>query len=81
VGAYQVLRHTTGAFATACQPGRTSQSLTGLPNTLANFNVSAASSVEATTPLWVYQLTSKTTQGAAATPSYVERQMSVTIAK
>jgi len=48
---------------------------------LANFNVSAASSVEATTPLWVYQLTSKTTQGAAAMPSYVERQMSVTIAK
>jgi MSHA biogenesis protein MshP len=81
--AYQVLQNSAGAFATACHPGPTSSTIT-LTNTLVNFNVtvqcSAASSVEATTPLWVYQITSTATQGTAGTPDYVERQMIVTIA-
>jgi hypothetical protein len=37
--------------------------------------------VEDTITLWVYQLTSTATQGTVATPGYVERQMTVTIAQ
>lgn len=84
-GAYQVLQNTAGAFATACQPGPTSQTLTGLPNTLAIYtvtvNCTSVTTSDGGTPLTVYQLTSTAKQGAAATPDYVERQMSVTIAR
>lgn len=84
-GAYQVLPASGAAFATNCRAGTTSQGISPLPNTLSGFNVnvgcSTTSHVEDTITLWVYQLTSTATQGTAATPDYVERQMTVTIAQ
>ena len=75
-GAYQVLRNGS------CPA---SQLLAAMPNTLANFNVTvncaSAATTEAGTAVTIYQLTSIATQGTVATPNYVERQMSVTIAK
>jgi MSHA biogenesis protein MshP len=82
-GAYQVLRNSAGAFSTACLAGTTPQPLTGLPNTLANFTVtvtcSSVSTTDGTTPLIVFQLLSTAYQGTS--PNYVERQITVTIAK
>ena len=84
-GAYQVLPASAAVFATNCRAGTTSQGISPLPNTLAGFNVnvecSASSHVEDASTLWVYSLTSTATQGTAATPDYVERQMTVTIAQ
>lgn len=84
-GAYQALPNSAVGFAATCRAGATSQVVAPLPNTLSGFNVnvgcSATSHVEDTTTLWVYQLTSTATQGTAATPDYVERQMAVTIAQ
>jgi len=84
-GAYQVLPASAAAFATTCRAGTTSQVVAPLPSTLAGFSVntacSATSHVEGTSTLWVYSLTSTATQGTAATPDYVERQMAVTIAQ
>lgn len=84
-GAYQVLPASAAAFATACRAGTTSQVVAPLPNTLAGFSVNVAcgatSHVEDASTLWVYSLTSTATRGTVATPDYVERQMSVTIAQ
>lgn len=84
-GAYQVLPASGAAFATACRPGPHSQVIAPLPNTLAGFAVNvqcaATSHVEGAAMLWVYNLTSTATQGVVATPDYVERQISVTIAQ
>jgi hypothetical protein len=59
--------------------------LAALPNTLANFNVrvdcGSAAASEAGATVTMYQLTSTAKQGTFATPNYVERQMSVTIAQ
>lgn len=75
-GAYQVLRNNN------CPA---TQVLAALPNTLANFNVqvdcSSTAASEASATVTMYQLTSTATQGTVATPDYVERQMSVTIAQ
>lgn len=84
-GAYQVLPQSGAAFATACRPGPTSQVVSPLPNTLVGFSVNVECSStphsEAAATITVYQLTSTATQGTAATPDYVERQMMVTIAQ
>lgn len=85
-GAYQVLPASAAAFASTCRSaGSNSQNLNGLPNSLAGFAVAvgcqASSHVEGTRTLWVYNLTSTATQGTVATPNYVERQMTVTIAQ
>ena len=86
-GAYQVIQSGVvgGVFATACQPGPTSQVLAALPNTLANFTVqvdcSSTAASEASATVTMYQLTSTAKQGTVATPDYIERQMSVTIAQ
>jgi len=84
-GAYQALPQSGAAFATACRPGPTSQVIAPLPNTLAGFsvNVQCASTAhsEASATVTIYQLTSTATQGTPATPGYVERQMTVTIAQ
>ena len=76
-GAYQVLQN-GGCPATP-------QVLAALPGTLANFTVtvqcSSTAASEAGTAITIYQLTSTATQGTPATPNYVERQMSVTIAQ
>jgi len=84
-GAYQVLPNSAVGFAATCRGGATSQSVTPLPNTLSGFTVnvgcSATSHVEGASTLWVYSLASTATQGTVATPDYVERQMTVTIAQ
>lgn len=76
-GAYQVLQN-----GGACAPS-TPVTLTG--TTLQNFTVTvtctSAATTEAGVPVTMYQLTSLATQGTAATPDYIERQMSVMIAQ
>ena len=78
-GAYQVLQN--GSCAA-------SQTLASLPGTLAGFTVTVSCTAsaanpydEAGTPVNMYQLASTAKQGAVASPGYVERQMSVTIAQ
>lgn len=75
-GAYQALRNGSCVVT---------QQLAPLPNTLADFivNVTCIPNTynETGTTVNMYQLTSTATQGAVATPNYVERQMSVTIAQ
>jgi MSHA biogenesis protein MshP len=75
-GAYQALQNNSCVA---------SQVLAAMPNTLANFNVrvdcTSKPASEASATVTMYQLTSTAKQGTAATPNYVERQMSVTIAK
>jgi len=76
-GAYQVLQNAGCPAAT--------QVLAAMPNTLAGFNVqvdcSSVSTTDAGIPVVMYQLISTANQGTVATPNYVERQISVTIAK
>ncbi|MDD5384999.1 MAG: hypothetical protein PHG89_08985 [Gallionella sp.] len=84
-GAYQVLPNSAVGFAANCRAGATSQVVAPLPNTLAGFNVNvqcvSTPHSEAAATVTIYQLTSTATQGAPATPNYVERQMTVTIAQ
>ena len=86
-GAYQVLPNSAvvGGFAENCRAGATSQVLAPLPNTLSGFNVNvgcdATAHSEAAATITLYQLTSTATRGTVATPDYVERQMTVTIAQ
>lgn len=81
-GAYQVIK---GAIAcgTFAAPVATAVTLTG--TTLQNFTVTvncgSGATTEAGAAVTIYQLTSVATQGTPATPDYVERQMSVTIAQ
>lgn len=75
-GAYQVLVNN------ACS----SQALTGLPNTLSGFTVNVACTAypvynEAGNTVNMYQLSSTASQGTQGTPNYVERNLTVTIAK
>jgi MSHA biogenesis protein MshP len=76
-GTYQVLKNSACPASPAV--------LAALPNTLANFTVtvqcSSTAASEAGTAITIYQLISTATQGTPATPNYVERQMSVTIAQ
>lgn len=86
-GAYQILPNSAvpGGFAEVCRTGAASQVVAPLPNTLAGFavNVGCTSTAhsEAGATVTVYQLTSTATQGAAATPDFVERQITATIAQ
>jgi MSHA biogenesis protein MshP len=76
-GAFQVLRNTNCPVAPTTLPA--------LPNTLASFTVTVLCTSTATTeaglPVTMFQLTSTAIQGTPATPNYVDRQMSVTIAQ
>ena len=77
-GAYQVLQNG------GCPASPTV--LAALPNTLANFNVRvdclSTAVTEASATITMYQLTSTATQGTTVgAPDYIQRQMSVTIAK
>ncbi|MEO6975338.1 MAG: pilus assembly PilX N-terminal domain-containing protein [Gallionella sp.] len=78
-GAYQALINKSCALNPSNTP------LPTLPNTLANFTVtvgcSPAAASEASATVTMYQLTSTANQGTVATPNYVERQISVTIAQ
>ncbi len=88
-GAYQIIQSGVagGAFASACQPGPTSQVLPALGGTLSPFAVtvgcSATAHSEAAATVTLYQVSSvAATRGlAAGNPDYVERQMIVTIAQ
>lgn len=86
-GAYQVLPNSAvpGGFAETCRAGATSQVLAALPGTLSGFSVNvecgATAHSEAAATVTLYQLTSTATRGTVATPGYVERQMSATIAQ
>jgi MSHA biogenesis protein MshP len=85
-GAYQVLPNSAavGGFAANCRAGATAQAV-AMPGTLAGFavNVACTSTAvsEAAATVNVYQLTSTATLGVVATPTYVERQIGVTIAQ
>jgi MSHA biogenesis protein MshP len=79
-GAYQVLQNGGSCAA--------SQTLAALPGMLAGFNVTVTCAPsasnpydEAGTPVNMYQLTATAKQGTVGSPGYVERQMSVTIAR
>lgn len=86
-GAYQIIQSDVAAsgFAGACQTGGALPQPGALPGTLSSFGVSVGCSAsahsEAAATVTIYQLTSTATQGVAATPDYVERQMTVTIAQ
>ena len=75
-GAYQALQNNSCANTTTLAP---------MPNTLAAFSVTVActssAASEASATVTMYQLTSTAKQGTPATPNYVERQMTVTIAQ
>ena len=79
-GAYQVLQIGGGCgVASSNLPAGT------MAGTLGGFNVnvqcSSTAHSEAAATITMYQLTSTATQGTVATPGYVERQMTVTIAQ
>lgn len=79
-GAYQVLRTAGGcAAATQVLPAAT------FAGTLSGFTVTVACTESTHSDdgisVTMYQLTSTARQGAAAAPDFVEREMSVTIAK
>lgn len=84
-GAYQVLQNSGVGFAPNCRTGPTTQALPALAGTLAGFSVSvncsATSAVEAAATLWVYNITSTATRGAAGSADYVERKMQAAIAQ
>jgi MSHA biogenesis protein MshP len=89
-GAYQVLPNSAVGFAAACRAGPASTTLAAgtLAGTLRGFSVevdcisASASEVNAATgTVWVYDLVSTATQGAAGQPDYVERQIQVSIAQ
>lgn len=75
-GAFQALRNGSCVATTPLAP---------LPNTLSGFTVTVTCTLntynEAGKTVNMYQLVSTAAQGAAATPNYIERQMTVTIAK
>jgi MSHA biogenesis protein MshP len=84
-GAYQVLQNPAGI---ACSVGGTSNpvAMPVSPSTLSGFTVdvscwSYAPITEAGTPVTMNKLISTATQGAVSTSGYVERQITVTIAK
>lgn len=76
-GAFQVLQN-----AGACAPSTT---LPALPGTLSGFSVTVtcttSAHAEAGATVNLYLLTSTATQGLFGTTGYVERQMTVTIAR
>lgn len=87
-GAFQIIQSGVagGAFATACMPGPTTSPAPALGGTLSVFNVavscSAVSSVEGTTSVAVYNITSTATYGGTpGQPDYVERVINVTVAQ
>jgi MSHA biogenesis protein MshP len=83
-GAYQVIQNPAGINCAAL-PATAANGPIALANTLQNFTVTvncgsaAASEVGATVTM--YKLNSTASQGSSPSPDYVERQMSVTIAK
>jgi MSHA biogenesis protein MshP len=88
-GAFQAIQ-TPAGIACAALPASAVNGPIAMANTLQNFRVTvncgtvAVSEPSPTDPLasvTIYQLTSLATLGVATTPNYVERQISVTIAR
>jgi len=90
-GAYQVLRNTTGTFATACAGGSASQNLVFSVPQLLGFRAEVACSLigtetEGSITVKVYRLTvtgcngSPTACGTSG-PTYVERQIQLTLTR
>ncbi|HEY8886866.1 MAG TPA: hypothetical protein VIM35_00130 [Gallionella sp.] len=83
-GAYQVIQNPAGINCAAL-PATAANGPIAMANTLQNFTVTvncgSAAASEANATVTMYQLTSTATQGTVATPGYVERQMTVTIAQ
>lgn len=86
-GVFQITQSAVagGAFAAACQPGPVASPV-GLPAPLSGFGVnvwcSAASAVEGTSTIWVYDLAAAASGVNGATPGsadYVEREIRATI--
>ena len=87
-GAFQVLPASQATFATACRSAGTSQTISPLAGTLAEFTVnvecSATSHVDAADTIWVYRLTSSASgiqSASPGSPDYVERVMQATLWK
>ena len=93
-GAYQLLQNTGSGFATACAALAVNSSFTQPPLALAQgltgfyaevTCLAAGSETEGGVPLRVYQLTvtgcNRTPCAGAATPTYVERQLQLTLTK
>lgn len=71
--------------ASAVAPATCATNLSGLGGVLSGFSVavtcSAASAVEGASTIWIYDVTSTATMGAAGDPDYVERVISVKMGK
>jgi len=88
-GVFQVLQNANATYATTCQTQATSETISPLAGTLADFNVVVQCTATANNegernaasnnPIWVYRLTSTASRGVFASPDYVERQITVTI--
>jgi MSHA biogenesis protein MshP len=83
-GAYQAIINNGAGINCAALPATTANGPIVMANTLQNFtvmvNCGSTAASEASATVTMYQLTSTATLGTAATPGYVERQMSLTIA-
>jgi MSHA biogenesis protein MshP len=87
-GAYQLLQNPAGPLATACAPGPTTRDLPPLAN---GFNVRVrcervGSEVEAGVPVAAYSLTvtgcnNAPCDGTSTAPTYVERQLQLTLTR
>ncbi len=82
-GAYQIITPGSISCNTYASPAHNTVALTA--SELQNFTITvdcgSMAVSEAGATVTIYQLTSTATQGTVATPYYVERQMSATIAK
>jgi len=79
------LRPGPSAFTTLCNPGPTTQDVTGMGGTLSGFTATVTCSsttyTEAGATVTVYQITSTGAQGTVGTLDRVERQLQVTLNK
>ncbi|MFZ5531379.1 MAG: pilus assembly protein MshP [Pseudomonadota bacterium] len=87
-GAFQTLQNASGVYATNCRAATyaaPTSSVIAFTGTLAGFSASVScgstSAVEGATTIWLYQLISTARHGVPATPDYVERRISATIAR
>ena len=92
-GAYQIIQSGVAGsgFAAACQTGGAIPQPGALPGAMAGFTVivgcaatshnEGARTAAGGNPVWIYNLTSTATLGVVATPTYVDRQIGVTIAQ
>ncbi len=84
-GSFQLLQNNAGAYAVACRPGSTVQTIPALAGTLSGFTVAVTCNSiladENGSIVRIYQLiaVAQTTGLVAGNPNFVERQMNVTL--